>query len=198
MNKGFSIVVDTGRVPQQLATVDDALRIRWWDKFGPRARLLIEREQGRHFSAQAGPNGEAWPPLSPLTLELSAGAAAARIASGEQKTATVRRSGGSQILMDSGLLRRSVTTGGAGSVRRLSRNKLDIGTRVIYAARHQFGGEFPTTPRQRGYLSHLLGRYFGARTIRTPARPFLGFGGARRDIVAAGTALLKKLLRGSS
>jgi len=131
-----------------------------------------------------------------LSLEISAGKAAARIASGEQKAATVRRTGKSQMLMDSGLLRRSVTAGGPGGVRRLMRNKLDLGTRLIYAARHQFGGDYPTTPRQRGYLSWILGRPFRARIISTPARPFLGIGGARRDLVAAGRALLQRLIRG--
>lgn len=100
------------------------------------------------------------------------------------------------MLMDTGLLRRSVTTGGAGAVRRLARGKLDVGTRVVYAGRHQFGGEYATTPRQRGYLSKLLGRWFGARTIRTPARPFLGAGNVRRDLVSAGRALINRIVRG--
>lgn len=198
MISGIGVTVDVGRAPQQLATVDDVLRSVWWDRFGPRARSIIEREQNRHFTQQSGPNGEAWPPLSALTLEISAGKAAARIASGEQKTARVRRTGGSKILMDSGLLRRSVTTGGPGSVRRQSKTTIDIGTRVPYAARHQFGGEFPTTPRQRGYLSYLLGRRFTAGTIHTPARPFLGIGAARPALSAAGRTLLNRLMRGGS
>jgi len=197
MTKGFSVVVDTGRAPQQLRSMDNALRVHWWEQFGPRARILIEREQNKHFTGQKGPNGEQWPLMSPLSLEISAGKAASRIASGEQKTATVRRTGKSQMLMDTGLLRRSVTSGGAGAVRRLSRGRLDVGTRVVYAARHQFGGAFPTTPRQRGYLSWILGRRFSAKVITTPARPFLGFGGAREELRRGGTVLLNRLLRGA-
>lgn len=198
MISGIGVTVDVGRAPQQLATVDEALRVVWWARFGPRARSIIEREQARHFTQQSGPNGEAWPPLGPLSLEISAGKAAARIASGEQKFARVRRTGKSRLLMDSGLLRRSVTTGGSGGVRRQSKSRLEVGTRVPYAARHQFGGEFPTTPRQRGYLSYLLGRRFTAGTIHTPARPFLGIGAARPALSAAGRTLLNRLMRGGS
>lgn len=210
----ISITVDPGRLPQQLRRLEGVVRTAWWRRYAPTAVILIEREQRRHFAAQSGPNGEKWAPLSPLTLELSQARANAAVGGkgkfsytksgtlrvrgkgGEQATATVRRTGRSRILTDTGKLMASVTGGGGDSVKRVGPHDLVVGTRAKYAKRLHFGGTFPTTPRQRGYLGHLLGRWFPVMSITTPARPFLGMGAAgREDLKRAARSSLNNLLR---
>lgn len=190
------VTVETGRLPQQLQRAQAAIRTRWWQEFAPTAQSLIEREQRRHFSEQRGPDGTAWKPLSPLTLEISRQIARQKVASGQQRSAVVRRTGASRILTSSRTLERSVTTGGDGAIRQKGPRSLVVGTRLPYAARHQFGGTFPVTPRQRGYLSGILGRWFAGKSITTPARPFLGMGPQGKDDLRRGArATMNRVLR---
>lgn len=210
------VTVDPGRLPQQLTRLDAALRTAWWHEYAPTAMSIMEREQRRHFEQQQGPGGEAWPALSPLTLELSAARASQAVGGARkmtrtkaggwravgpggaegQRSAVVRRTGGSRPMRDTRLLERSVSAGGPGAVRQRGPHHIAIGTRLPYAARLHFGGDFPVTPRQRGYLSHLLGRRFGATTIHTPARPFLGMGAqGRRELSTAARAVMRRVLR---
>lgn len=210
------VAVDAGRLPQQLARFDAAVRDRFWREYAPTAELVLGREQRRHFAAQAGPDGQRWDELSDLTLELDLAKAGEKVGGIRkvrqtkrgatrvygpggpegQRSATVRRTGGARVLTDTGLLLRSITMDGSGAVRRRGKRVLEFGTRVPYAKRHQFGGTFAVTPRQRGYLSHLLGRFFRGKSITTPARPFLGVGReGREELRRAARAKARKVLR---
>lgn len=191
------IRVDVGRLPQQLQRIETGIHPRWWQEYTGTAQLLVEREQRRHFSEQRAPDGTGWAPLSPLTLALSQGQARQKIRRGKQKTARVRRTGSSRILTDTGLLMRSVTTGGAGAVRRQTGSAIEVGTRVPYAAVHQFGIRIPVTPKMRGYLSAMLGRWFTAPQVTIPARPFLGMSArGRKELMQAARWHMERVLKG--
>lgn len=188
--------VESGRLPKQLQRLESGIRQRWWQEYAGAAQLLVEREQRRRFSEQRAPDGTAWAPLSPLTLALSQGQARQKVRSGKQRTARVRRTGSSRILTDTGLLMRSVTTGGAGAVRRRTGSAIEVGTRVPYAAAHQFGAVIAVTPKMRGYLSATLGRWFAGRQVTIPARPFLGMSArGRKELAQAARWHMERVMR---
>jgi phage virion morphogenesis protein len=105
-----------------------------------------------------------------------------------------------QTLIDSGRLRTSITF-------RAGANGVEVGTNVVYAAIHQFGGPIKQGART-GTLRFQGGRFarqrrnkdgslkppskqqrdrqvqFGARSIGMPARPFIGFDAQDREDVA--------------
>lgn len=76
---------------------------------------------------------------------------------------------GRPTLVASARLRDSVT-------REVGPGHVDVGTNVIYAAIHQFGGEI--RPRSAPALAFRLadGRFVRAGKVTIPARPYLGFG----------------------
>lgn len=210
------ITIQPNRIPEQLKRISAAVQSGWWDRYAPVATGLLEREQDRHFQAQAGPNGETWAPFSPLTLAISQGQAALKVggqgnarlsksgkrvtainkALGSQQSATIRRTSGSQLLMGDGILRASVTSGGAGAIRETGQNYLLLGTNLIYAKTQHKGADITVTPAMRGYLSAVLGSWFLGQKIHIPARPFLGTGDAvKKELVVAAKDSLDKAVR---
>lgn len=158
------------RDPQQLAkAIDEFFRV---------ARVVIAQDEAERFATATAPDGTPWKPLSPNTLRISVldairkvgGRAARPIVRqtptgklmvrarapqpGFQRAATVRRTRRSRILIDTGRLRNSVVALSANADAIRDRRQLVLlwGTRVPYAARHQFGDP--------------------AKNL--PARPFLG------------------------
>lgn len=138
----------------------------------PAMRAISEalRDQStENFVTQSGPLGK-WPALK-----------SPRKKRGGQRDQTA------QVLQDSGRLRDSVTP-------TYTSNTAAIGTNVVYAAIHQFGGQIDIPARsQQSYFKQdkrgNIGRLFvkkaaanfaqwhtrGAHTIDMPARPFLPF-----------------------
>jgi len=121
-----------------------------WTKWGRALRKLAAHDfKGDHevigealladsmdaFRSATSPEGEMWPWLSEATL--------AGIKKGRRR----------QILQRSGRLRKSIT-------RRATVEMAEVGTNVVYAAIHQFGGE-------AGRKSHR---------VNIPAREYLGIG----------------------
>ena len=80
---------------------------------------LIKSDAARNFDRGIGPDGRPWSGLSSITL----GA----------------RRGGSLPLLDTGILRSSVTGGGKGHVEELTPRSLVIGSNLDYASTHQQG-----------------------------------------------------------
>lgn len=129
----------------------------------------IRQSTDKRFAQQVDPTGQPWAPLAPAT--------AARKA----------KSGRDQILQETGRLRQSIETVPAS-------DGVEIGTNLVYAAVHQFGGTRDVAPhsvtiyRQFFKSTGLLSNKFvkksksnfatdhevGAHSIATPARPFLG------------------------
>jgi phage virion morphogenesis protein len=125
----------------------------------------LKTQTSDNFSAQAGPLGK-WPPL---------------------KYKRKGRDTNPQILTDSARLRNSITA-------THSRNTAVVGTNVVYAAIHQFGGTINMPARsqlsyfkqdKRGSVGRLFVRKDAANyarwhtrgdgSIDMPARPFLPF-----------------------
>jgi len=99
----------------------------------------------QRFITQTAPDGSPWAALNP---EYAAG----------------KRN--SRILTESGRLRDSISS-------RPSRNAVAVGTNVIYAAIHQFGGTIK--PKNASHLIFKInGRTVGAKSVTIPDRPFLG------------------------
>jgi phage virion morphogenesis protein len=102
----------------------------------------------RRFEESRGPDGRPWPPLSPATLLGEVGRDRAR--SGGLSARAQRRVALRKPLIRTGRLKASIGWKVAG-------NAIAVGTNLVYAAIHQFGGR--------------AGR---GRKVRIPARPFLG------------------------
>lgn len=120
-------------------------------------------------AAEQSPDGVAWPKLNP-------GYAAAKR--------------GGSMLRESGRLLGSLT-------RRVQGNQVLIGTNVIYAAIHQFGGTI--RPKGAKRLAFRLGRTrVFARSVSIPARPWLGVSDAdRAEIIAIFTDHARRAMRGA-
>lgn len=94
---------------------------------------------------------------------------------------------GGQTLVDSGRLRASIT-------HRPARDRVEVGTNVIYAATHQFGAAIAAkTPK--GLRFRIGNAWVTKREVTIPARPFLGLdAGDREEIPAITTAWLAEQL----
>lgn len=121
----------------------------------------------RRFETQSGPDGQGWPALSRSTLR--------------QRGHTAR------MLQARGHLRQSIT-------HRAMANAVEVGTNLVYAAIHQFGGKIekyaaslPIYRKQADLQAGRAARFVkksksdfmsyhevGAHTVTIPARPYLG------------------------
>jgi len=81
--------------------------------------------------------------------------------------------------------------------RRADGNRVVVGTNVIYAAIHQFGGTI--RPKSGGRLAFRLGRTrVFARSVSIPARPWLGVSDAdRAEIMAIFQDHARRAMRGA-
>ena len=213
----IAVTIEVERPQEQLRRMSAALQDQWFARLRPEGEHVIERDVRSHFSAQEGPGGP-WAPLAPLTLALSQGAAAAKVGTvtrtgmrgkstvvygkgGEQRSAVVRRTAGSRVLTDNGALLASLMGAGAdGAFRQAGKDWFELGSQLPYAARQQFGGTWPVTRRQRGFLSGMLGSWFRGSKIRTPARPYLWLSRAgqtafSRAAAATANRMLREALR---
>ncbi|MCA3421001.1 MAG: phage virion morphogenesis protein [Roseomonas sp.] len=120
-------------------------------------------------AAEQSPDGVAWPKLNP-------GYAAAKR--------------GGSMLRETGRLLGSLT-------RRADGHRVVVGTNVIYAAIHQFGGT--VRPKSGGRLAFRLGRTrVFARSVSIPARPWLGVSDAdRAEIMAIFQDHARRAMRGA-
>lgn len=118
--------------------------------------VALVEEVNQRFEAGKDLWGVAWTPLNPAY-------------------AMIKRGPG--ILRESRMLQRSITFGVTG-------NCVAVGSNRIYAAVHQFGAVIK--PKGAGYLAFKLGApakkggvrkaFVHAKSVRIPARPYLGFG----------------------
>ncbi|MEK0082867.1 phage virion morphogenesis protein [Benzoatithermus flavus] len=85
---------------------------------------------------------------------------------------------GGQTLKDTGRLVASITHVATG-------DRVEIGTNVLYAALHQFGGTIRA--KQAPYLRFRLadGTPIAVKEVTIPARPFLGLGDDDREDILA-------------
>lgn len=116
----------------------------------------------RHrFEAQKDPEGKPWRPLSEMTILGRLGGVSKAYTKKMNFTARAKRQiGNMKILQASRRLELSIT-------HHVSRDAVEVGSNVIYAAIHQFGGE--------------AGR---GKKIRIPARPYLGIDAADESAIA--------------
>ena len=173
MAAGLQISVDDAKLQTALR------RMRRWvqrdiqetmDEIGAR----LEASTMHRFETEAGPTGEPWKPSH---------------ASYDRGGAGVHPRGGGhrdrgQTLTDTGRLRASITRRVRGG------DTVEVGTNVVYAAIHQFGGKTgPRTirPKRKKALAWPGARH-PVRSVRhpgskVPARPFLGISRGDRDAI---------------
>jgi phage virion morphogenesis protein len=142
---GFSIRVEESQVKAALSTLQGNLSDLTPAMKGIGQVLVTETDLA--FRAQADPWGNAWAKLSEVTLQ--------RRRKGKGK-------GSNKILRDTGRLANSINY-------RADAASVSVGTNVVYAAMHQFGGTKSQWP-------HLWGDI--------PARPFLPVRNGRVDLSA--------------
>ena len=131
------------------------------------AGRTLQNDAVNNFKRQSAPDGTPWKPLSYLTrLNRARKATGGKlyIKSGKRTTAKAYRAAiSAQALLDTGVLRNSI------QVQQVTPDSVTVGSRLKYAAIHQFGGQ--------------AGR---GRKVNIPARPYIGMSDqARRDIVNA-------------
>lgn len=108
----------------------------------------------RRFSTQTDPDGNHW------------------LAVNQDYAATKRNV---RILTESGRLRSSINS-------RPSNDEVRIGTNVVYAAIHQFGGTI--SAKGGGFLSFRIGgQFIKVRSVKIEARPYLGISADDREEV---------------
>ena len=93
------------------------------------------------------------------------------------ESARAKRQGG-QTLVDSGRLRDSITHRARGDT-------VEVGTNVIYAAIHQFGGTIKPKNAKSLAFPGLDGAPVFVKSVTLPARPFLGVSNDDREEIAA-------------
>lgn len=109
----------------------------------------------RRFVAQKSPDGMKWAPLHPAYR-------------------AIKRN--SRILTESGRLRGSINA-------QASNDMVRVGTNVIYAAIHQFGGTI--VPRSARFLFFRLSSgLVQASSVTLPARPFMGISSEDEEMIA--------------
>jgi phage virion morphogenesis protein len=82
---------------------------------------------------------------------------------------------GRRTLLKSGNLRDSIT-------HRAGRDEVEVGSNVIYAAIHQFGGTI-RAKTSKGLRFKIGDRFITKKEVTIPARPFLGVSDADRDMI---------------
>ena len=140
---GFSIRVEESQVKAALSTLQGNLSDLTPAMKGIGQVLVTETDLA--FRAQADPWGNAWAKLSEVTL---------------QRRRKGKGTGSNKILRDTGRLANSINY-------RADATSVSVGTNVVYAAMHQFGGTKSQWP-------HLWGNI--------PARPFLPVRNNRVDL----------------
>lgn len=136
-------------------------------------QLVVDKTDER-FRTQTDPEGQRWQDLKPATWQRK-----------RRSTSSILK-----ILQERGTLRDSI-------VYEADNQGVSVGSNLVYAAIHQFGGEIHQRART-GYLNYKLGRdgrpgnrfvkrrnadfqqtvEFGERTINIAARPYLGISDA--------------------
>lgn len=176
-----SIVIDLDASRLQPYIQEIIKRTTDWRPVMRRLGMVAMRTSAQKFAAQ----GPGWRPLSRATL--------------------LRRRGGgakAKILQDTGRLRQSVVSAeqrSPGSIYNLQQTSLEIGSNLVYAAIHQFGGVIKQAGGRQGTLNFVRrGKGFrfstadgrsgrgkrklvalqakftsGPSSITIPARPFL-------------------------
>lgn len=138
---------------------------RAWNAFTRRARIVLSQDTAERFETSTAPDGQAWAPLKSTTRNKAVLKAIGKVGGrkgrpvvnrtrrgglivrarnpqpGFQKTARVRRTQMSKILIDTGRLRASVVVNAASAdaIRQQRAFRFEWGTRVPYARKHQFG-----------------------------------------------------------
>lgn len=155
----IKVTVDSSRLQTALQTLADTDGSLMQACLKNIGGLVVKQTRAR-FETETGPDGRKWPALN------------TEYAKGKKQ--------GSKILTASGQLRMSI-------VWQLRGNTLEVGTNKVYGAIHQFGGKI--VPRSASALRFKLdGRWVTAKSVKIPARPFLGVSPANErpilDVIA--------------
>lgn len=132
--------------------------------------FLRDSAQERIGAGGPAPDGTAWAPLTPLTLKL-------------------KKNPDRGILRDEGHLQESIAWQLDGD------DTVAIGSRMVYARIHQFGGTIKPKPGSGKKALRVPG--VGPRaSVRIPARPYLGVSQADQEVLEKKVVgWLKRLLK---
>ena len=156
---------------RKLKAVNDMMRSMkpYWKSVGEYVQRQTIKER---FEKEQSPDGQKWKPHSEMTKKMRAK---------RHKTGDMR------ILKDTGELRHVLAKPVAIEA---GNSYVIFGTKLKYARIHQFGGIINVSKEQRGYLHHR-GFHVG-KTIKIPARPFLGITQQEREHIKS---MLKSFIK---
>lgn len=144
------------KLQKKLKAVNDMMRYMkpYWQLVGQYVQRQTIKER---FDKEQTPDGQKWKPHSEMTKKMRA---------------KRHKTGNMKILQDNGELRRSIQY-------EAGNNYVKVGSVLKYARVHQFGATIKVSKKKRGYLHHR-GFHVG-KTIKIPARPFLGITQQERE-----------------
>ncbi len=167
----LSIQIDDAQLKTMLTRL--AQRIGNLRPVMQQAGNILRNDALDNFKGQHAPDGTPWKPLT-LATRLARARRLYRSKGGLYTKSGKRTKAGvlstittAQALLDRGLLRNSIGKPGEGGIFDVQASSVTVGTRLPYAAIHQYGG--------------TAGR---SNKVRIPARPFIGLSTqARQQIV---------------
>jgi phage gpG-like protein len=131
--------------------LDDLRKLDLTSWFAKEAAPIVKSRLGDIMTK--GVDRKKWPDHHPFTLE-------------NKKTNT--------MMIESGALFKSITGLTGNSIFSVSSNSLEIGSNLVYAAIHNFGGKIPVTPKMRSFLRWKGMRISNAlQNITIPKREYL-------------------------
>lgn len=186
---GFSVELDEAELRRVLGD----LQRRLGDLSKPMAAIgqTLVTEADLAFRRERSPWGEPWEPLARSTI---------------RQRRRGKRARDPKILQDTGRLRASISY-------RASATEVQVGTNVVYAAIHQFGGTIQRAggtrtlyfrQRKDGSINNRFSRraranfaqdvQTGASATKIPARPYLPIRDGRVDLPPATAADIRDLI----
>jgi phage gpG-like protein len=149
--QGTHLKVEVVGLEENRKMLDDLRRLDLSQWFGGDAAKVVRSRLGDIM--KMGVDRPKWPAHHPFTLE-------------NKKTST--------MMIESGALFRSITEKTGNSIFEVTSRSMEIGSNLVYAAIHNFGGKIPVTPKMRSFL-HWKGLHLKKTTnaITIPQREYL-------------------------
>lgn len=151
--------------------IKDALAGAGYRKLKKSLLTLMMRQKDKLFDKSQDPDGNSWPKLHPLVEQK-------KTSKNTRSEANIKAAklSSHKILVDTATLKNSLTIPGSPySIDKTDGDEVELGTNIIYAAIHNFGGVI--VPRNKKALAFpgLHGTVV-VKKVTIPKRPFIGIG----------------------